>query len=363
MRVLLVSNGFQPNYEKGFANGLAHNGISVELIGADRTLYAELLPGIKAINLRGSQDPKRPKMVKAVTLLTYVVKLYAHIYASRPRVLHFNGLLLGGVGVMALGELVLYRLGSKKLWLTVHNVVPHDKHVETNRLLMRLMYRVPHLLVTHTEKMKRDLMREFGVPAGRIVVMEHGVDEVPATTTQPLPSPSLKVLLFGGVMPYKGVDIFLQALSFCSDMAVDATIAGESRNVGYALEIEKMISEVVLPHRVNWVRGFVPEQAVQSYFEQADVVVLPYRHIDQSGVLFTAFRFGTPVVCFDVGAFRDYVPEYAGLVVPSQTAQALANGLRTFLKHIGNYDRKAIQTYARSFSWENTVRVLLPHLA
>lgn len=363
MRVLLISNGFQPNYEKGFANGLAYNGISVELIGSDRTLYAELLPGIKAVNLRGSQDPKRSKIVKVVTLLNYVAKLYSYIYASRPPVLHLNGLLMGGVGAMALIELILYRLGSKKLWLTVHNVVPHDKHVETNRSLMRLMYRVPHLLVTHTTKMKRDLILEFGVPAGRIVVMEHGVDEVPETKAQPLPSSNLKVLLFGGVMPYKGVDMFLHALAFCNDVVIDATIAGESRNGGYAVEIEKLIGEVAPPHRVNWVRGFIPEPAVQSYFEQADVVAMPYRHIDQSGVLFTAFRFGTPVVCFDVGAFRDYVPEYAGLVVPSQTAQALANGLRTFLKHIGKYDRKAIQAYARSFSWENTVRVLLPHLA
>lgn len=363
MSVLLVSNGFQPNYEKGFANGLARNGVSVELIGADRTLYAELFPSIKAVNLRGSQDPKRSRMVKAFTLLTYVVKLYAHIYASRPQVLHFNGLLLGGVGPMAWVELVLCRLGSKKLWLTVHNIVPHDKHVETNRLLMRLMYKVPHLLVTHTEKMKRDLMHEFGVPADRIVVMEHGVDEVPAATAQPLPSSSLKVLLFGGVMPYKGVDIFLQALPFCNDVVIDATIAGESRNAGYAVEIEKMIGEVVPPHRVSWVRGFIPEHAVQSYFEQADVVVMPYRHIDQSGVLFTAFRFGAPVVCFDVGAFHDYVPEYAGLVVPSQTAQALADGLSSFMKHIGDYDRKAIQAYAKTFSWINTVRVLLPHLA
>lgn len=360
--VLLVSHGFQPSYEKGFANGLAHNGIAVELIGADRTLYTELLPEIRAINLRGSQDPRRSRMVKAFNLLTYVVKLYSHIFARRPRVLHLNGLLLGGVGPRAVVELVLYRLGSKKLWLTVHNLVPHDKHVETNRSVMRLLYKVPHLLVTHTEKMKRDLMNEFGVPAGRIVVMEHGVDKIPAFATRPLPSASLKVLLFGGVMPYKGVDIFLQSLAFCDDVVVEATIAGESRNAAYAVEIEKMISEVALPHHVTWVRGFIPEHEVQSYFEQADVVVMPYRHIDQSGVLFTAFRFGAPVVCFDVGVFRDYVPKYAGIVVPSQAPQALAKGLSTFFKHIGNYDRKAIQAYAKSFSWENTVRVLLPYL-
>lgn len=163
-------------------------------------------------------------------------------------------------------------------------------------------------------------------------------------------------------MPYKGVDIFLKSLAFLNGAVVEATIAGESRNEAYAVDIEKMIREVTSPHKVRWIRGFIPEREVQAYFEQADVVVMPYRHVDQSGVLFTAFRFGAPVVCFDVGAFRDYVPEYAGIVIPGQTPQALAEGLSAFLKNIGNYDRKAIQAYARSFSWENTVRLLLPYL-
>jgi glycosyltransferase involved in cell wall biosynthesis len=205
-------------------------------------------------------------------------------------------------------------------------------------------------------------MNEFDVPADRVVVMEHGVDKIPETTTKPLPGPSLKVLLFGGVLPYKGVDIFLQALQFCGEVIIDASIAGEPRNATYAAEIEKLIGEVPYPHRADWIRGFIPEHEVQAHFEQADVVVMPYRHIDQSGVLFTAFRFGTPVVCFDVGAFRDYVPEYAGIVVAEQTPQALAEGMMAFSKVKETFDRNAIQAYAKSFSWNNTVRVLLPFL-
>lgn len=360
--VVLVSHGFQPNYEKGYANGLARNGVQVEVVGADRTLYAELHPAIRAINLRGSQNPKRLRLVKALNLLAYVFKLYAHIYINRPRVLHLDGLLLGGVGLVAVIELCLYRLGSKQLWLTVHNLVPHDKQLETNHAIMRLMYKVPHRLITHTKKMRCDLIESFGVAADRIVVMEHGVDTVPESTAYPLHGPSLKVLLFGAVLPYKGIDIFLEALQFCGSVTIDATIAGEPRSATYAARVEKMISEVAQSHRVRWIRGFIPESEVQSYFEQADLVVMPYRHIDQSGVLFTAYRFGAPVVCFDVGAFREYVPEYAGMVVPDQTPQALAEGLRTFSANKTRFDRKAIQAYARSFAWENTVRILLPYL-
>lgn len=362
MSVMLVSNGFQPNYEKAYANGLAHNGVPVELVGSDRTLYAELAAGIKAINLRGSQNPNRSKLTKALNLLSYVIKLYARIYIQHPHVLHLNGLLLGGVGPKAVIELMLCRFGAKRLWLTVHNLVPHGKHAHAGQFFLRLLYRIPHLLVVHTEKMKHDLICRYGVPSERIVVMQHGVDEVPERAAWSQPTPDLKVLLFGGVMPYKGVDLFLQALTHCHDVAINATLAGEARDSAYAAQIDRMIGEVRPPHNVKWVRGYIPEHEVQGFFERADVVVMPYRHIDQSGVLFTAYRFGAPVVCFDVGAFRDYVPEYAGQVVRSQTAQALAEALAGFKQKIRKYDRNAIQTYARSFSWNNTVKVLLPRL-
>lgn len=57
MKVLLVSNGFQPNYEKAFANGLAANGVDVVLVSSDRTLIGELAQSVEAVNLPGSQSP------------------------------------------------------------------------------------------------------------------------------------------------------------------------------------------------------------------------------------------------------------------------------------------------------------------
>lgn len=360
--MLLVSHGFQPNYEKAFANGLARNGIAVKLLGSDRTQYSHLDSNVEAINLRGSQDPTRPKIRKAINLAGYLIKLFGFFFTRRPSTLHLNGLLLCGDRPMALLELALYRLGSKKLLLTVHNIVPHDKNTGASHRILRKLYKIPHLLVVHTEKMRRGLMNEFAIPANHIVVMEHGVDDIPMTTAMPPPGTSLKVLLFGSLMPYKGVDIFLKSLSHCHEIVIEATIAGESRDAAYTTEIEKLIGDVTHPHQVAWIREFIPENEVQSYFERADVVVMPYRHIDQSGVLFTAFRFGTPVICFDVGAFRNYVPEYAGMVVPDQSAKTMAEGLNTFYKQRNAYDRGAIQAYARSFSWESTVRVLLPHL-
>ena len=56
-------------------------------------------------------------------------------------------------------------------------------------------------------------------------------------------------------------------------------------------------------HKVQWENAYVDEAEVGPHFESVDAVVLPYRHIDQSGVLFTAFRFGCPIIGTDVGSF------------------------------------------------------------
>ena len=73
--VIVVSHGFQPNYERGFVNGLASNGVEVTLVSSDRTETPGLLQGVTALNLRGSQDASRPALAKAMNLLRYHLRL------------------------------------------------------------------------------------------------------------------------------------------------------------------------------------------------------------------------------------------------------------------------------------------------
>jgi glycosyltransferase involved in cell wall biosynthesis len=81
------------------------------------------------------------------------------------------------------------------------------------------------------------------------------------------------------------------------------------------------------------------------------VVVLPYREIDQSGVLFTALAFGLPVVLSDVGGFPEV---QAALHVPAGDATALAGALERLLGDRAERERLATaarDAAATTYAW------------
>ena len=90
---------------------------------------------------------------------------------------------------------------------------------------------------------------------------------------------------------------------------------------------------------------FVPEAQVPAWFRRADLVVLPYREIDQSGVLFTALAFGKPLLLTSVGGFPEVAESGAAeLVVPGDPS-ALHIALRRLLDDPGR--REALAAAAR----------------
>jgi glycosyltransferase involved in cell wall biosynthesis len=110
------------------------------------------------------------------------------------------------------------------------------------------------------------------------------------------------------------------------------------------------------PGTVRFVPRFVTDPEIPSFFRRADVVVLPYREIDQSGVLYTALAFGKPLVLSDVGGFGEVAREHgAGRLVPPGDPHALAAAVRELLEDPIARDRladAAARAAAGPYSWD-----------
>jgi glycosyltransferase involved in cell wall biosynthesis len=88
-------------------------------------------------------------------------------------------------------------------------------------------------------------------------------------------------------------------------------IAGEPKKGAeeYLRTIERSVTNSFDKREVILKMQFIPDSEMEVYFKAADVLVLPYKEIFQSGVLFLSYSFGLPVVATDVGSFREEITE------------------------------------------------------
>lgn len=359
--VVLVSGGFQPNYERGFANGLAAQGARVTLIASDLTLADTLHPAVRVINLRGSQAPQRAPWAKALNLLRYHLHLGAWLLWRRPAVVHMFGLIEPAwlAGLLQGGWL---RLTARRYVLTVHNVRPHEAHTAAQARAYGRAYRLAQVCVVHTTRMAEDLVREHAVPRERIVQMPHGLEPLrpsAAARSEATQGPVLRLLAFGNLAPYKGLDLLLEALrSLPPRFALH--IAGYCQDDKLRRQIRDTLARHPAAARITWHDGYVPEEAVSSLFAQADVLVLPYRRIDESGVRLQALRHGVPVVAAHVGAFADEVRPPLGITFEPGSVTALTQALLEFESRRAAFGSEAILARAQRCRWAHVVMALRP---
>jgi len=129
------------------------------------------------------------------------------------------------------------------------------------------------------------------------------------------------VLCFGLVRPYKGIDLLIEAFAAAPPEAVLLVVG---RPLMPLEPLRRRARELGISERVRFVPRFVPDAEIPPYFRRADVVVLPYREAEQSGVLFTALAFARPTVVTAIGGFVEVAERGAVALVPPGDVSALA---------------------------------------
>jgi glycosyltransferase involved in cell wall biosynthesis len=222
--------------------------------------------------------------------------------------------------------MLYYKALGKRVALTAHNVNERKRDGNDsflNRLTLRIQYALTDHIFVHTQKMKDELVRDFGVHNNVVTVIRHPInDAFPDTALTPgeakrqlgLKNDEKAILCFGRIKPYKGIEHLLNAFQILAkrDASYRLIIAGEieERNLGYLNQIKGMIpSELLSSQQIVFKAEFIPDEKMELYLKASDVMVLPYNQIFQSGVLFLSYTFGLPVVATEVGSFKEEVVE------------------------------------------------------
>src|SRR5690606_25061187 len=113
-----------------------------------------------------------------------------------------------------------------------------------------------------------------------------------------------RLLFFGKIRKYKGLDTFLEALGRLKDrIDFEAVIAGEFYL--NSSEFKRMAARLGVEERIIWRDRYIANEEVPALFRSSDLVVLPYIQATQSGVVPVAYQFGVPVIASRVGGLAE----------------------------------------------------------
>lgn len=372
--VALLTGGGDRPYVYGLASALMAKGIHLDLIGSNELDFPEFhnKPGLNFLNLRGDQRPDVGFAGKTRRVLLYYARLIRYAAHAKPTIFH----ILWNNKFEFLDRTLLtlyYRLLGRKIALTLHNVnacIRDGNDTFLNRLTLRIQYQLSDRIFVHTEKMKREIIDGFGVKGTRVTVIPFGINNaVPHTPLTRgdarkrlgLGDREKAVLFFGNIAPYKGLEYLIAAFRKLPEAGdgYRLIIAGTVKNCAlYWSTIEASIREDVKQGRILPRIGFIPDEETEIYFKAADVFVLPYRHVYESGVLYLGYSFGLPVLAADVGSLKDEVMDgKTGFVFrpedPAELAQVIQRYFASDLYAELDGRRPQIQGWARGcHSWD-----------
>jgi glycosyltransferase involved in cell wall biosynthesis len=324
--VALLTAGCDKPYTIGLADALGERGLAFDVVVGD-DVTPELLKHpqrVSLFNFRGDCSEKASTFEKVTRVLSYYVRLVRYAATSKAPVFH---ILWNMHRFEALDRTILmlyYRALGKKVVMTAHNVNAAARDgidSALNRLTLRIQYQLCHHIFLHTEKMREQLIVEFGVRPERASVIPFGINATtPRTNITPsdakrtlgVSADQKTLLFFGNIAPYKGLHLLVEAVAQINGGGAEyrLVIAGRTKqSEAYWQAIKEYIATHGIGDAVVERICFIPDEDVEIYFKAADVLVLPYLSIYQSGVLFLAYDFGLPVIATDVGSFAAHVIE------------------------------------------------------
>jgi glycosyltransferase involved in cell wall biosynthesis len=335
-------------YAFGLAMALVSKGVGVDVIGSNDIDSPELhvTTNLRFLNFRGNQHKSTNFAAKLWKLAVYYAHLMRYAARSKPRILHIlwnNKIELFDRTTL----MVYYKLCGKKIAFTAHNVNQARRDAKDsllNRITLRIQYRLCDHIFVHTQKMKDELCQDFGVAENTVTVIRHPInDAFPDTDLTPSEAKRLlglqenekAVLFFGRIRPYKGIEHLLAAFQLlaANHSNYRLIIAGEPKKGSeeYRNQIEQTVKTEFTPGQVIMKIQFIPDEEMEVHLKAADVLVLPYKEIFQSGVLFLAYSFGLPVVATDVGSFREEIVEgKTGFLCQPGDPAELAKAIETY---------------------------------
>ena len=294
----------------------------------------------------------------------YAWKFTQHIIKGKYDVIHLNH------AANRFSLLLLHFLKNENIIQTLHEVTAHQSSNTGSyniRILDKLIERnIPIIFHSQTSKDRfvkyRSSITSSDLQKDQIVLIRFSVYEtylhfVPSQlqTSKKLIDKSIPVILhIGRVVPYKGIDILIDAVKIIQKTQPVHLIVAGGGDAYFSFE------EIDSYEFLNY---SVTNEEMIDLIKNSTVVVCSYRSASQSGIPMTAFAFNKPVIASNVGGFSEVIEhKINGILVDKIEAPAFAEAIGNLISNKELRDKMDVNIsnfQKGEFSWSNIAKSTL----
>ena len=297
-------------------------------------------------SFRGNRETTNPYLIQLVEsmpgdVVTRYFTWRSALFGSIDVIhVHWPELMLrGSTGVKTLARqilmaLLMLRIRTTRTVLvrTLHNVEAHEVGGVVERALQALVERSTSASIR--------LSAATPAPAwGTVVTILHGHYRRWFEAYEVPPALPGRLLTFGLIRPYKGIDLLLNAFSSIDDPAISLEIVGRPTTSEIGLAVE---TSAARDARVHTILQFIDDKQLAEQVGQAALVVLPYRFMHNSGAAVLALSLARPVLVPDTLTMRELSNEVGEGWVTTFAAPLTTGSLQSALREVAIADRARV---------------------
>lgn len=351
MKVAIIEpvggHGGMDYYDYGLAYGLFLNDIEVFYYTCDETFIRfESFIHTKSFFKKAWQGTKIQKLIAHIRGYN---KVWVDCKKNKINIIHFHYF---DFSFLSLIVLYISKILGFKIVGTIHDVdsfVGRNHPKLDNRCIGLLDGVIVHNKASYNEFQEKIKRRN-------IIIIPHGnycyfVNKLPRREIDG----RINLLFFGQIKEVKGLDILLKGFSIAVKKRPNLRliIAGRPWKTSSDKYLN-LIKDLNIDKFVTTHFSYIPDEEVEKYYRDSDLVVLPYRRIYQSGVVLLSMSYGRACLTSDLLPFKEIIQQgINGYMFKSESIDDLAECLINLdINKMEDVEKRAFNCVSKDYDWK-----------
>lgn len=263
--------------------------------------------------------------------------------------------------------LPVYRLAGVRHVVVIHDATSHpgDYLGRVVKWMNRLIIGSADAIVVLSRHVEVGLQEIVGIDSRHIIQSTHGLLSYPNLDTQAksFSESNLKLVFFGRILPYKGLELLLIAVLELQKRLpeIELEIWGDGGLESY----KGLLGQI---RRLRLENRWISNDEIGMIYSKPCLNIAPYIEASQSGTIPIATSCGIPTICTDVGGLREQVcHQQTGIVVPIERAvENMVEAIEALYYNrqlLGEMSENCVSYAHEKLSWEGISQHLAEELS